>query len=104
MRFLSLSLISSRAKQNERDNLARGTDVPKSVVGNAIGVVGLSTTVNEARLRESLPAGVVVKKIEMRPANEGAILEFETEAVPLIVDLSDSVIRTREKQQWLLKE
>jgi hypothetical protein len=57
------------------------TRMQKLVPGKAIGIIGITDTVNETRLRSILPHNLVISKVEMKPENEGAIVEFETEAV-----------------------
>jgi hypothetical protein len=51
--------------------------------GKAIGVIGIPDTVNEARLRTIIPEDLAIIKVEMRPLNEGVILEFQNEGVPI---------------------
>jgi hypothetical protein len=69
--------------------------------GKAIGVIGIPDTVNEARVRTIIPEELVMSKVEMRPLNEGVILEFQNEAVrlPSILSTTD-VDRMLVKQQW----
>jgi Occluded RNA-recognition motif len=57
------------------------TRIQKLVPGKAIGIIGIPDTVNETRLRSIFPEGLVILKVEMKPENKGAIVEFETEAV-----------------------
>lgn len=69
--------------------------------GKAIGVIGLPDTVNEARVRTIIPEELVISKVEMRPLNEGVILEFQNEAVrfPSILGTTN-VDRMPARQQW----
>jgi Occluded RNA-recognition motif len=61
-----------------------------TVQGKAFGIIGLRDTVNEARLRSLIPDGLEVVKVELKPDNEGAILEFLRESVrpPRIIILT----------------
>lgn len=69
--------------------------------GKAIGVIGIPDTVNEARVRTIIPEELVISKVEMRPLNEGVILEFQNEAVRLPSVLSTTDFdRMLVKQQW----
>jgi hypothetical protein len=56
-------------------------NIPQFIPGKAIGIIGIPDTVNEARVRTAVPSNLAVVKVEMRPENEGAILEFSNEAV-----------------------
>lgn len=71
--------------RNDRDASAQlqpPTDQePRSVVGKAIGIIGLPDTVNEARVRSIVPENLALEKVEMKPENEGAILVFQKESV-----------------------
>jgi len=50
-------------------------------LGKAIGIIGIPDTVNESRLRAIIPNNLVITTVEMRPEHEGAIVEFENQAV-----------------------
>lgn len=56
-------------------------NIPKPAPGRAIGIIGIPDTVNEARLRSIIPEQFAVVKVEMKPDNEGAIVEFKEAAV-----------------------
>ena len=74
-----------------------------TVPGKAIGIIGISDTVNEARIRSLLPLNLSLKKVEMRPGNEGAILVFETESVTLLGS-SSLTLRMLGQRLWPSQE
>jgi hypothetical protein len=58
--------------------------ISNPVTGKAIGIIGLSDTVNEARIRRIVPENARLEKVELKPENEGAILVFQKESVPKV--------------------
>ena len=80
------SLILSRPKEtrpatDNQGTLTEAVNQQKTMIGKAIGVLGLPDTVNEARVRSIIPENLVLEKVEMRPENGGAILVFQKESV-----------------------